>query len=293
MRLGITVLVLALRVSAAVNYSYDSAGRLAAIDYGNGTVLSYTYDKAGNLLSRSISGTNSGPQISAGGIVNGASFQAPLVRGSLATIFGVNLAAAPAQASQLPLPTMLGGVQVTVNGTAAPLIYVSAKQINFQVPFEAPATGNAAVVVTTNGSTSAAQNAPMAEYAPGIFTYARTATALDPIIVHLDNSLVTPANPATAGEYLVIYGTGVGTFDHPPPTGEPARTSPLAMSSVTPTVTIGGAAAAVQFAGLTPNFVGLVQINIQLPSSLPAGNSLPLIVSFGGAPGPAVNLYVR
>jgi len=278
-----------------VQYAYDAAGRLISATYSSGTVIAYTYDKAGNLLKRSVtSPQGSGPQISAGGVVNAASFQAAIARGALASIFGSNLASGIAQASQLPLATTLGGVQVSVAGKAAPLVYVSPTQINFQVPFEAPSSGNVAVVVTRDSVPSVPQNASMAEYAPGIFTYARTATVLDPIIVHGgDNALVTPASPATANEVLVIYATGVGSFDHPPATGAPAAVSPLAMSLVTPTVTVGSTAASVLFAGLTPGFVGLVQVNIQLPSSLPAGSSLPLVLAFGSSKAPSVNLSVQ
>ena len=46
-----------LPLTAAVNYTYDPAGRLALVDYGNGATIAYTYDKAGNMLSRVVSGT--------------------------------------------------------------------------------------------------------------------------------------------------------------------------------------------------------------------------------------------
>ncbi len=279
----------------SVQYSYDAAGRLTTVTYANGTVIAYSYDKAGNLLRRNITGTqSSSPQIGAGGIANAASFQAPLTRGALASIFGSNLAGGIAGATQIPLPRTLGGVQVTVAGTLAPLVYVSPGQINFQVPFEAPITGNVAVVVTRDGTPSTPQNAAMAEYAPGVFTYARNATTLDPVILHgVDNSLVTPSSPATANEVLVIYATGAGSFDHPPATGNAASDAPVANTLVTPTVKIGGASAQVQFAGLTPGLVGLLQINIQLPVTLPAGSSLPLVIAFGSSAAPTVNLAVR
>jgi uncharacterized protein (TIGR03437 family) len=275
----------------SVQYSYDAAHRLTTVTYANGTVITYTYDKAGNLLRRSITGPQSSiPTITAA--VNAASFHAPLTRGALATIFGSNLAANIAVASQVPLQTTLGGVQVRVAGRLAPLVYVSSTQINFQVPFEAPITGNVALVVTRDGTPSTPQNAAMAEYAPGVFTYVRIST-VDPVIVHQDNQLVTPTNPATANEILIIYATGVGSFDHPPATGAAPVSSPLANSLVTPTVKVGSATAEVQFAGLTPGSVGLVQINIKLPPTLPAGNSLPLLLAFGASAAPVVNLAVR
>ena len=233
------------------------------------------------------------PVISAGGIVNAASFKPPLARCALASLFGTNLAGTTASAASLPLSTALGGAQVMVNGVAAPLIYASPSQINFQAPCEIPLNGAVGVFVTNGGAASSAQSVAVAPYAPGVFTYARTATAVDPIIVHQDNSLVTPSQPAKAGEVLVVYATGVGNLNHLPVTGAASPASPLSAAVDVPTVTVGSAAASVAFTGLTPGMVGLVQINIQLPSTLPAGSSLPLVVSFAGAASPAVNLAVQ
>src|SRR5690242_12432521 len=85
-------LIIAVGVLAAdtVTYKYDDGGRLVSATYGNGAVVTYNYDKAGNLLSRSVPGA--APTISAGGVVNAATYTSPLVRGELATLFGTNLA---------------------------------------------------------------------------------------------------------------------------------------------------------------------------------------------------------
>lgn len=160
---------------------------------------------------------------------------------------------------------MLGGSQVLVYGVAAPLIFVSPTQMNFQVPWEALRNG----------------------------AYARTATAADPIIVHLDNSLVTPDKPANPGEFVIVYATGVGNLNHMPVTGAASPSSPLSAAVDLPSVTVGGAPASVAFAGLTPGMVGLVQINTQLPATYAAFSSLPLVVTFAGASRPAVSLAVQ
>lgn len=236
----------------------------------------------------------SNPQVAAGGVVNAASFVAPIARCALGTVFGTNLAGSTAGASALPLPTRLGGAEITVGGIAAPLVYVSPGQINFQVPCELPLTGSVPLTVTNGGAVSTPQTVTLAAYAPGVFTYARTATAVDPIVVHAaDNSLVTPSSPARGGEYLVIYATGAGKLDNVPATGFGAPSSPLSATADLPTVTLGGAAVTVGWAGLTPGFVGLVQINVQLPAVLPTGASLPLVVAFAGTAGPPVNLAVQ
>src|ERR1022692_1384233 len=65
------------------------------------------------------------PLVEHGGVVDAASFKGPVVPGSLVSIFGSNLASGTASASAIPLPVTLGGVSVSFNGIAAPLLYVS------------------------------------------------------------------------------------------------------------------------------------------------------------------------
>jgi uncharacterized protein (TIGR03437 family) len=175
------------------------------------------------------------------------------------------------------------------------LIYVSPTQINFQTPFEASLPGNTTVVVTANGTTAATITAALAEFAPGIFGYARVPGSFDPVIVHADNALVTPGNPAGPAEVLVVYATGVGSLDNPLATGAASPSSPLATPKIQPTVSVGGAPAEVLFAGLTPGYVGLTQFNIRLPATLPAGVRLPLVIRFGAdeSSSPPAYLAVR
>ncbi len=229
------------------------------------------------------------PQINSGGVVNAASYTAKLARGSLGAIFGANFAAgAGAQADSLPLPLSLAGVSVTVGGIPAPLVFVSANQIDFQVPFEVSGS-SAAVVVTSGGAASNSISVTLADYAVGVFTNSATS---DPIIAHgADNTLVSASSPAVPGEPLVIYATGIGKLNRPASTGAGAPV-PAAAAVDTPSITVGGSAAKVQFAGLTPGSVGLAQFNITLPDSLPSGN-LPLVIQFPGDSSAPVNLAVK
>ena len=71
-----------------------------------------------------------------------------------------------------------------MGGVPAPLYFVNANQINFQVPYGVPAGSLANVVVTANGSATPAASVAIADYAIGLFSYFRTSTAYDPIIVH-------------------------------------------------------------------------------------------------------------
>ena len=218
------------------------------------------------------------PAISAAGVVDAAGYLPTLAPGGLASLFGVELAGETAAASGFPLPTTLAGVKVKVNGIDAPLLFVSPKQINFQVPFET-ATGASSVVALLGQQQSPDEPAAVSEFAPGLFVNPATG---EPIVQrHPDGALITAQNPAKPGDILIIYVTGIGGLDNPPATGAPATDSPLASATVTPTVSVGGVEVEVLFAGLAPGFVGLGQINVELPADLPQGSPLPLVIGFG------------
>ena len=231
------------------------------------------------------------PGISGGGIVDAAQFQAVVARGGIGSMFGSELADDIVIAGGLPLPFELGGARVRVDGWEAPLFFVSPSQINFQVPFEADSPGEVGVVVIHNGEESPPEPASMAEFAPAVFINPNTA---EPIIQrHPDGALITSANPAKPGDVLIIFMTGIGGVRNPPATGAAALASPLARARVTPAVTVGGEGTQVIFAGLAPFFVGLGQVNIQLPESLLiTAATMPLVIDFEGSRNPPVNLPV-
>jgi uncharacterized protein (TIGR03437 family) len=233
------------------------------------------------------------PTISLGGVANAASFQPVLTRGSLATLVGTDLAAVTASASQFPLPKVLMGVKVTVNAIDAPLLYVSPTQINFQVPFEAPADGTAFVTVTRDGVASVPAPITLALNTPGVFTYLRTNTSRDPVITHADGQLLTPDRPARPDEIVIAYATGIGDLIDAPATGEAAASRPLPTARFNPVITIGGAPVEVLFAGLAPGFAGLVQLNLRLPASFPLGQRLPLVIRYGAAGSTPVDVAVQ
>ena len=222
------------------------------------------------------------PAIGVGGITDGASFQTKVSPGTLATIFGTNLASTTASpTSPPPLPTSLGSVSVTVNGVLAPLIYASAIQINFQVPFET-VSGTATVIVTNSVTgSSLPASVTVQDTAPGVFTYPETPT-VHAVVQNFDATLNATATPALPGQAIVVYFTGGGLVTNPPATGAAASLTTLSYASATPvSATIGGVTAPVAFAGLTPGFVGLYQMNLTVPT-LAAGD-YPLVITLGAA----------
>lgn len=230
--------------------------------------------------------------MAAGGVLNGASFDRnmPVTPGSLISIFGSNLAATTATADSIPLSAVLGGVNVKINGIDAPLngVFPSANgdQINAQLPWNVP-PGAAQVVVTRNGVASPPQTLQVGQFSPGIFS---TQFGIgQAIAINVDGSLAAPAgsipglatHPAKAGDTVIILATGLGAVT--PAVANGANTvDALRTTTTTPTVMIGGVGAIVDFSGLSPQFVGVNQINVRVPTGAPAGNAVPLQLSIGG-----------
>lgn len=223
-------------------------------------------------------------------VVNAATFAVGLTRGALGTVFGTDLANDRVTQTDTPWVTILAGAKVTIAGILCPLYFVSNGQINFQVPFEAP-LGPATLIVSRDGFESAPVTVTISDYAPGVFQYARTASALDPIVVHSStNQLITPTSPAAGSEYLIAYLTGVGKLTVTPQTGYGSPSSPLAASADAFTGTIGNLPVNVIFAGMTPGFVGLIQVNFQMPGTLPSGTCAALLFNVAGVSSAPVNL---
>jgi uncharacterized protein (TIGR03437 family) len=216
------------------------------------------------------------PQIAAGGVVNGASFTSKVAPGSLFSIFGTDLAMAKQDALAAPLPTSLAGAAVTVGGKPAPLVFVSAGQINAQVPYEAPLGDVVPVVVTVNGQSSPVANVAVMASAPGIFQFGEKRA-----VVQNDDYMVnTTENGAAPNSYVVVYLTGAGPVDNPVATGSTAGSNPISRHKGNVTATINGTMADIAFAGLTPQYIGLTQVNLKIPA-LPSG-TYPLVVSVNG-----------
>ena len=121
---------------------------------------------------------NSGTELDAstsGSRLTGGSDARDLPPGTIATIFGTDLAAETLSVGEgIELPTELGGVQVMANGRLAPLLMVSEEQVTFQVPWELEGTGYSFYVRRTmpdgSVSVSAARANQSVRAAPGLFT---------------------------------------------------------------------------------------------------------------------------
>jgi uncharacterized protein (TIGR03437 family) len=217
------------------------------------------------------------PLVPSGAVVNGASFTAgaPIAPGSIASVFGTGFGSSEA------------GVTVLIGGIVAPLFAVTPQQINFQVPWQLFGQTQVALTVTSGDMPSAPITVPIANLAPGIFLLNASGQAA--VLVAGTASVAAqvgtfPASrPVQRGEYISIYCTGLGPVTNEPATGAVAGANPVSLTSVNPvTVSIGGVSAPVTFSGLAPGFLGLYQVNAQVPSTAPTGSAVPLTVSIGG-----------
>jgi uncharacterized protein (TIGR03437 family) len=238
------------------------------------------------------------PTVVEGGVLNGASFAKgqPVAPGGLVSIFGTGLVSKLASADTIPLSTSLGGVTVTfADLPPAPLLAVvpgvpgqSDDQINVQVPWEVGSgTGVVNVMVTTPNGTSAPVAVDFAPSMPGVFSSAAGGQLYAIAVNSSDSSLAWPQGLASSGSHaakpgdvLIIYATGLGAVDHQPADG--GIPGALATTLATPTVLFGGVAGDVEFSGLAPQFVGVNQLNVQVPAGVASGNAVPLQIKVNG-----------
>ncbi|MDQ6705386.1 MAG: IPT/TIG domain-containing protein, partial [Acidobacteriota bacterium] len=236
----------------------------------------HTTVNPGGAVRAQIAPTAAGPpKIDVNGVISAVNDKAltTAAPGDLITIYGTNLASNSSGLGAFQgqnVPTVFNGVQVTIGGKPAPLIYVSPRQINAQVPFETPA-GAQPLIVTADGTAGAAYTLMVAATAPGIFMDAASGFG---ILVKQDFSLLTADNRAHANDIVIIYATGLGQTTPPSTTGQLVQFPPEADTQAV-TITINGQAvdpANVIYSIVAPNFIGLYQVAFRVPTTVPGGN---------------------
>ncbi len=252
-------------------------------------------------------------------IANSASFDSLFAPGSLASAFVVTGVTQAVNASffSKPLPRTLAGVTLRFGGSLifnsltgnwdysptgsmeAPLHFVGPSQINFQIPPGLSADVVPVQLTKPDGSTLLSR-VNIAAAAPGIFTLLMNGRGQGAVL-NQDNSLngnpetFLGPRPAARGSVIQIFATGAGSTNPVLAAGEPAPASgsPLVLTVAQPAVTIGGKTARVLFSGLAPGFVGLWQINAEVPQDVTPGSAVPLQISAGGVASNTVTIAVQ
>ena len=238
------------------------------------------------------------PQIS---FTNAANYSTrALAAGTVAAIFptvttnSIANGTATATANQFPLPTTLSDTQVTVGGTPAPLLFVSPGQNNVIMPQSLGTSGTADLLAIrpSTGQILGGAEVPLAPASPGLFTQAALGSGQLLAVNLQDASINNAAHPVVRGQYVILYGTGVGPVSGPPAdgaaaSGQPASDFPTVLiASSGTTTTTGGVTttlpafvpASVNFSGLAPGYAGLWQINVQIPLTAQSGSAVVIKV---------------
>jgi len=214
--------------------------------------------------------------------------------GEIITLFGTNIG--PTTPAGLTLDTTgkvattIGGVQVLVSGYASPMVYASATQVSAVVPYEVQllSFSGADILIKFAGQTSNATHTNIATTQPGLFTLNSSGTGPGAIL-NSNGSVNSPTNPAAKGDVVVLYLSGEGQTNPAGVTGKVttvSSTGPLTPAPLLPIAILIGPSGSQQaanyvFAGEAPGFVsGVLQLNVQLPATVPTGDQ-QIIVSIG------------
>jgi len=202
-------------------------------------------------------------------VVNAGSLAAgtPVAPGSLASIFG-SFTGAETLAGSIPLPLKLGQTEVFIAGSAAPLLYVSPAQINFQIP-SAVGLGQFPIEVKVSGQTVARAPVTVVKRAPGIFG-----------VVNANGRVNSTSNPAQRGETIQIYATGQGLAPGVAGVADGAAAGASNLTRSVPQVSLGGRKLTVTRSALMPGVVGVWQVTVTIPTDFSAG-SVSLTLSQG------------
>ena len=236
------------------------------------------------------------PTYTAAGIVNAATgLPGSFSPNVIASIYGTNLAwtthaLTGADLVNGALPTSLAGVTVYVNNRVSGLFFVSPGQINFLVPYWAGVT-SAPIFVERQGVAGPVLSIRLNQVSPGLFQWNGSFAVAE----HADGSLISPAAPAQGGEIVVLYAAGLGYTVPDVQAGAIVSTATPILAAAQLAILFNGdscASCRVYYAGVTPGFAGLYQINVRLPDSLPADPNIQIAIGTECSPA-GVQLYTQ
>ncbi len=239
-------------------------------------------DASGRQWTRQLSilFTGPAPKPAIAGIANAASGQPAYAPGMILSLYGTRLGAAVQAAAVTPPNTYLQSFYASINGVPTPLYYVSANQVNVQIPYETrPGT---ATLQVNNSAGAATLTFEVTASAPGIFMDSAGAAV--------------PFAKGSRGQVLTLFITGEGQVTPSLATGStPAPATPLSRLPVPRLpvkMTIGGVDAPIEFVGIPSGLVGVTQVNFQVPQTAPLGLQ-DVVVSVGDAASPPAKLTVQ
>lgn len=224
------------------------------------------------------------------GITNAASEAGgPVAPGEIVCIRGTNIG--PVNAASLRLDDRglvaneLSGIRILFDGIAAPLLYISAVQVNAIVPYEVASKASILMTVESQGQTSEPVTLAVAQSNPALFTIDASGRGQGAIL-NQDGSLNSATKPAQRGTVVTLYATGEGQTNPPGVNGKLADgLTPIPVLPVM--LFIGGVKADIQYVGGAPGQVaGLLKIDAMIPDAVGSGLQ-PVSLQVGDVSSPA------
>ncbi len=164
------------------------------------------------------------------------------------------------------------------------------------MPYQLAAKAKYQIIVLRGITLSSPETVAIFDSQPAVFTTDQSGKGQGHIYIIASDGAQTLANrasPATAGDVLTVYCAGLGEVQPPLAAGLPAPFGQLENTVNPVTATIGGVPADIMFAGLTPGFAGLYQINMTVPSGVTPGDAVPLVLTVAGISSQPVSMAIR
>ena len=226
-----------------------------------------------------------------------------LARESIVAAFGSELATTIAGATALPLPTTLAGTTVKIKDSTgterlAPLFFVSPTQINYYMP-DGTAEGSATITVTSGSGRISTGTVQISSAVPGLFSANANGQGVAAAL-----AVRVKATGALIYEPVAQYDAAQGKFvplpvDLGPDQGAATDVVVLALFGTgiryrqTVSANIGGVEVPVDYAGITPGFIGLDQVNVRLPRSLIGRGEVTINLTVDGRAANPVTVSLR
>jgi uncharacterized protein (TIGR03437 family) len=223
-----------------------------------------------------------GPQISVAGVINAAtSLAGGIAPNEYISIWGTGLGPTTGGYS-CPMTTLAAGTRVYIGGTAAPIVYTSATQVNALAPFGIAGTGATSIQVEYNGVKGNAVTVAVVDSSPGILTQGYGPGQA--WVQNQDQTFNSSSNPAPRNTYVAFWATGQGLVDIPQQDGIQPTIPPFPNPLLPVSVSLGGVkipGANLVFNGLV--YSGEIQLNVLIPDNAPTGGAVPLVLTVGAA----------
>jgi uncharacterized protein (TIGR03437 family) len=240
------------------------------------------------------------PQITPGGVSSASAFGgfSSITSGSYIEVHGSNLSTTTGewggsdfQGNQAP--TMLEGVSATINDQSAFVYYISPAQVNLVVP-DNIGTGSGQLVLTNSNGSTVPYSVEINAIQPGLWAppvfliggiqYAGATTADGSTFILPTGAVPNiTSRPAKPGETIILYGLGFGAVTPSVPAGTITPGANKLNGSLE--ILFGQTPATeISYAGLAPEFVGLYQFNVVVPT-VANSDAVPVTFNLEGTVG--------